>query len=100
MVAGNRGTAFGRPGDDQQYGSRVRGNLRHLSVDAETLRYLRLTGRSEEQIALVEAYYKDQGLFHTSEPRRRPITRKRWNWIWLRSSPAWPDRSVPRTACC
>jgi aconitate hydratase len=36
-------------------------------VDAETLRYLRLTGRSEEQIALVEAYYREQGLFHTAE---------------------------------
>jgi aconitate hydratase len=35
-------------------------------VDAETLRYLRLTGRSENQIALVEAYYKEQGLFHTA----------------------------------
>jgi aconitate hydratase len=35
-------------------------------VDAETLRYLRLTGRTDEQIALVEAYYKEQGLFHTS----------------------------------
>src|ERR1035437_6513005 len=35
-------------------------------VDAETLRYLRLTGRSEEQIALVEAYYKEQDLFHTA----------------------------------
>ncbi len=35
-------------------------------VDAETLRYLRLTGRSEEQIDLVDAYYKEQGLFHTS----------------------------------
>jgi aconitate hydratase len=35
-------------------------------VDAETLRYLRLTGRSEEQINLVEAYYKEQGLFHTA----------------------------------
>jgi aconitate hydratase len=35
-------------------------------IDAETLRYLRLTGRSEEQIALVEAYYKEQGLFHTA----------------------------------
>jgi aconitate hydratase len=33
-------------------------------VDAETLRYLRLTGRTEDQIALVEAYYKEQGLFH------------------------------------
>ena len=36
-------------------------------VDAETLRYLRLTGRSEEQIKLVEAYYKEQGLFHTPD---------------------------------
>ena len=35
-------------------------------VDAETLRYLRLTGRSDEQIALVEAYYKEQGLFHSA----------------------------------
>jgi aconitate hydratase len=35
-------------------------------VDAETLRYLRLTGRSEEQINLVEAYYREQGLFHTA----------------------------------
>ena len=35
-------------------------------VDAETLRYLRLTGRGEEQIQLVETYYKEQGLFHTS----------------------------------
>src|SRR3984885_4045398 len=33
-------------------------------VDSETLRYLRLTGRSAEQIALVEAYCRKQGLFH------------------------------------
>src|SRR5690606_19743926 len=33
-------------------------------VDAETLRYLRLSGRSEEQVRLVEAYTKEQGLFH------------------------------------
>ncbi len=33
-------------------------------VDSETLRYLRLTGRSVEQIALVEAYCREQGLFH------------------------------------
>jgi aconitate hydratase len=36
-------------------------------VDAETLKYLRLTGRTEEQIALVEAYYREQGLFHTPD---------------------------------
>ena len=33
-------------------------------VDKETLAYLRLTGRAEEQIALVEAYCREQGLFH------------------------------------
>src|SRR5215469_2599260 len=33
-------------------------------IDRETLNYLRLTGRSEEQIALVEAYSREQGLFH------------------------------------
>ena len=32
-------------------------------VDAETLRYLRLTGRDEAQVALVEAYCKAQGLW-------------------------------------
>jgi len=33
-------------------------------IDKETLKYLRLTGRREEQIALVEAYAREQGLFH------------------------------------
>jgi aconitase A len=33
-------------------------------VDAETLRYLRQSGRPEERVALVEAYCKEQGLFH------------------------------------
>src|SRR5437868_2394324 len=33
-------------------------------VDKESLAYLRLTGRSQEQIALVEAYCRGQGLFH------------------------------------
>lgn len=35
-------------------------------VDAETLRYLRQTGRPAEQVALVEAYCKEQGLFHAA----------------------------------
>ncbi|HEY5243966.1 MAG TPA: aconitate hydratase AcnA, partial [Polyangiaceae bacterium] len=41
-------------------------------VDAETLRYLRFTGRPEVQVKLVEAYFKEQGLFHAPgapEPR-------------------------------
>jgi aconitate hydratase len=33
-------------------------------IDAETIRYLRLTGRPPEQVALVEAYAKRQGLWH------------------------------------
>jgi len=36
-------------------------------VDAETLKYLRLTGRSDEHIALAEAYCREQGLFHTPD---------------------------------
>src|SRR5579871_4427080 len=33
-------------------------------IDDETLTYLRLTGRPDEQVALVEAYAKEQGLWH------------------------------------
>jgi aconitate hydratase len=40
-------------------------------IDEETLRYLRLTGRSDEQIALVQEYAKKQGMWHdpSVEPR-------------------------------
>jgi aconitate hydratase len=41
-------------------------------VDDESLRYLRLTGRPAAQVRLVEAYLKEQGLYHTAgapEPR-------------------------------
>ena len=34
-------------------------------VDATTLRYLRMTGRPADQVTLVEAYCKEQGLFHS-----------------------------------
>jgi len=40
-------------------------------VDQVTLDYLRLTGRSEAQVALVEAYAKEQGLWH--DPAREPV---------------------------
>ncbi|MDQ6784080.1 MAG: aconitate hydratase AcnA [Actinomycetota bacterium] len=39
-------------------------------IDDETLRYLRLTGRSPERIALVEAYAKAQGMWH--DPSAEP----------------------------
>jgi aconitate hydratase len=35
-------------------------------VDDETLRYLRFTNRPEHQVKLVEAYHKEQGLFHSA----------------------------------
>ena len=40
-------------------------------IDNITLDYLRLTGRSEEQIALVEAYSKQQKLWH--DPKHEPV---------------------------
>ncbi|MGY1741916.1 MULTISPECIES: aconitate hydratase [unclassified Blastococcus] len=39
-------------------------------IDEETITYLRLTGRSDAQVALVEAYAKEQGLWH--DPSREP----------------------------
>ncbi|MGW5772596.1 aconitate hydratase [Streptomyces longwoodensis] len=39
-------------------------------IDDETLKYLRLTGRSEQQVALVEAYAKEQGLW--LDPKAEP----------------------------
>ncbi len=50
-----------------EYGS----TIAVFPIDAETTTYLRLTGRPESQIALVEAYAKEQGLWHDPavEPR-------------------------------
>src|SRR5689334_15171497 len=40
-------------------------------IDEETITYLKLTGRSAEQVALVEAYAKEQGLWHDAS--REPV---------------------------
>jgi aconitate hydratase len=40
-------------------------------IDDETIRYLRLTGRPAEQVELVEAYAREQGLWH--DPSREPV---------------------------
>ncbi len=45
----------------------------YFPVDAETLNYLRLTGRTKEEVDLVERYYKEQGLFRTDEAGKTPI---------------------------
>jgi len=50
-----------------EYGS----TIAIFPIDGKTTEYLKLTGRSDEQIALVEAYAKTQGLWHSDdlEPR-------------------------------
>ena len=50
-----------------EYGS----TIAVFPIDSKTTDYLRLTGRSEDQIALVETYAKEQGLWHDDdrEPR-------------------------------
>ncbi|GAA5002526.1 aconitate hydratase [Actinopolymorpha pittospori] len=47
-----------------EYGS----TIAVFPIDEETVRYLQLTGRPAEQVALVEAYAKEQGLWH--DPNR------------------------------
>ncbi len=66
-------------------------------VDAETLRYLKLTGRSDEQIALVEAYYREQGLFHTeSSPEAEYTQRLELDLAAVEPSVAGPKRPQDR----
>ncbi|MBB5318796.1 aconitate hydratase [Tunturibacter empetritectus] len=68
-------------------------------VDAETLRYLRLTGRSEEQIALVEAYYREQGLFHTADAKEAVYSATiALDLATVESSVAGPKRPQDRVA--
>jgi len=66
-------------------------------VDDETLRYLRFTGRSDEQIALVEAYMKEQGLFHTADtPEAEYSARLELDLGAVRPSIAGPRRPQDR----
>ena len=44
-------------------------------VDAETLAYLRFTGRTPKRVALVDAYTKEQGIFRTDQTPRSYIHR-------------------------
>ena len=43
-------------------------------VDAETLKFLKLSGRSDAHVELVEAYCKEQGLFHTASTPQADYT--------------------------
>jgi aconitate hydratase len=70
-------------------------------VDAETLAYLRFTARKEDQIRLVEAYTKEQGLFRTDQTRD-PIFSDRLELdlatvVPTMAGPKRPQDSVPLT---
>ncbi len=68
-------------------------------IDQQTLDYLELTGRPAEQLALVEAYAKEQGLWHDPDApgyaRATPRSSSSTCPPWCR---AWPARSARRTA--
>ena len=67
-------------------------------IDAETIRYLELSGRPPSMIRLVEAYAKAQGMFH-GPGAPRPSIPTRSSWTSRPSSRAWPARGGRRTAC-
>jgi aconitate hydratase len=77
----------------------VRQHLRHLPDRRETLRYLELSGRSAEQIALVEAYAKAQGMWRDDGQRRPRSTPTCSNSTWARraelAGPKRPQDRVP-----
>ena len=77
-----------------EYGSTVT----IFPIDDETLRYLRFTGRSEERVALVEAYAKTQGLWH--DPGRKPVfsTQIELDLSTIKPSLAGPTRPHDRLA--
>jgi len=66
-------------------------------IDAESLNYLRLSGRSEEQINLVEAYAKAQGLWHdASSPHAQYSTTLELDMGTVKPSLAGPKRPQDR----
>ena len=68
-------------------------------VDDQTISYLRLTGRPDDQLALVEAYAKEQGLWHDPAPTAMwsPATASGSSSTSPPSYRPWRDPSDPRT---
>jgi aconitate hydratase len=69
-------------------------------IDQETIDYLRFTGRNEKQLALVEAYAKEQGMWH--DPAHEPAFSEylELNLSDVVSSIAGPKRPQDRIALC
>jgi aconitate hydratase len=62
-------------------------------IDAETITYLKLSGRPADTVALVEAYAKAQGMWRDASSAD-PVSPTRSNSISALSCPALPDRSA------
>ena len=67
-------------------------------IDEETTKYLKLTGRDDEQIALVEAYAKEQGLWHDPEAEPRFSERLELDLATVVPSLAGPKRPQDRVS--
>ena len=77
-----------------EYGS----TIAVFPIDGETTKYLELTGRSQEQIALVEAYAKEQGLWHDDEREPRYSERLELDLSTVVPSLAGPKRPQDRVS--
>ena len=94
--------AAGRPRHHRQHGPRVRGHLRHLPRrrrDAASTCGSPAGPRRMSQ--LVEAYCKEQGLFHTAATPEADLHRHAGRSTWAPSSRAWPGQAAAgsRAAC-
>ncbi len=67
-------------------------------IDDESVAYLRATGRTEEQCAAFEAYFRAQKMFGMPRRGRDRLQRRFRRSIWPRCSRAWRGRSVRRIA--
>ncbi|MBQ0906314.1 aconitate hydratase [Micromonospora sp. U21] len=75
-----------------EYGSTVA----IFPIDAETVRYLKLTGRDDAQVALVEAYAKEQGLWHDPDAEPEYSERLELDLSTIEPSLAGPKRPQDR----
>jgi len=75
-----------------EYGSTVA----IFPIDSETIKYLQLTGRAEQQVALVEAYAKAQGMWHDPEAEPSYSERLELDLATIEPSLAGPKRPQDR----
>ncbi len=68
-------------------------------IDQKTIDFLKVTGRSDDRIALVEAYAKRRACGATPRPPIRSSP-TRWSSTWARSGPRSLARSARRIGCC